>query len=430
MFFRPLSRLCGQVGCSGQPLLFDKDLGVSMRILFPRTYDMIFELDRLEGLMPYYSEPLMILSKAIRRTIWNLSNEKRLAATLYGCNLVFGTLIKIYGEHIEFLEMYVDYLDRHSNTYANRSLTNIYNSVRANIAIFKTQDLIKEHWKQINPYFKKEYSKEDLFSKDLTALLDDFFNNIVIVCPEQFLFPLDCDKFNHLLRGRRKEWHSKSDLCAPSIEIAKANNIINRWNPPDKRYLYLVAGKGTPDDIETVCQEMRIKPGETLTIANFEVCDAAKKSMIIDLDYENISRQDIFDFAEKANKKQVSKIINQITESGITPSEEYIRHQINISESKTKWLASAFVGKLLLKEICEAIFVPLDENEDNDNNEKDKCYKAFHILAEYFENKGYAGICYPSTRMKLIKKKGSNLVLFDADSAEPILSTFRLLKYK
>lgn len=398
-----------------------------MRSLFPRTYDMIFELDKLEGHMSSYSKPLMFLSKTIRRTIWNLSNENRLAATLYGCNLVFGVLVKMYGEHIKILEMYVDYLDQHSNTYTNKPLAITYDSVRANIAVFKTQNLVKEHWKQINPYFKKEYAKEDLVSKDLTAILDDFFNNIATVCPEQFLLPLDNDRFHHLLRGRRKEWYCKNDLCAPSIEVAKANNIINRWNPPDKRYLYLVAGKGTPNDTETVCQEMRIKSGEIVTLANFGVCDAAKKAMIIDLDYENISRKDIFDFAEKTGKEQVNKIVSQIAESGMPSTEEYVKQQIHLEDSKTKWLANAFVGKLLLKEICDAIFVPLDENEDNDNNEKDKCYKAFHVLAEYFENRGYVGICYPSTRMKLIKKQGSNLVLFHAHSAEPILDTFRIV---
>lgn len=399
-----------------------------MKSLFPRTYDMIYELDKLEKLMNSYINPLIFLSRSIRRTIWNLSNESRLAATLHGCNLVFGALVKMYGEYIEILEMYVDYLDQHSNTYTILPLTEIYDSVRANIAVFKTQDLVKEHWKQINPYFKKEYAKEDLLSVDLTAILDDFFNNIVTVCPEQFLLSLDNDKFEHLLRGRRKEWHCKNDLCAPSIEVAKANNIINRWNPPDKRYLYLVAGKGTPEDTETAFQEMRIKPGELVTLANFEVCDAAKKAIIIDLDYENILRNDIFDFAERTEKEQVNRIVRQIAESGMSPKEEYVKQQINLEDSKTKWLANAFVGKLLLKEICDAIFAPLDENEDNDNDEKDKCYKAYHILAEYFENRGYGGICYPSTRMKLIKKQGSNLVLFNADSATPIQESFRSIE--
>lgn len=388
---------------------------------------MIFELDKLEKLMPTYRNPLMFLSKSIRNTIWDLSNEESLAATLYGCNLVFGMLVKMYGEHIEFLEMYVDYLDYYSDTYTRSSLTETYDTIHAHIIVYKTQDLVKEHWRQINPYFRKEYAKEDLLSKDLITILDDFFDNIVKVCPEQFLLPLDNNKFMHLIRGRREEWHCKNDLCAPSIEVARANNIINRWNPPDKRYLYLVAGKGIPNDIETACEEIRIKSGETVTLANFEVCAIAKNAKIVDLDYESISREDIFDFAETIEKEQVKEIVTNITKSGIPPTEEYIRQQINLKGNKTKWLANAFAGKLFIKEICDAIFAPLDEIEDSDKDEKDKCYKSFHVLAEYFENRGYAGICYPSTRMKLIGKQGSNLVLFDADSAEPLIDTFRLI---
>ena len=396
-----------------------------LRCLFPQSHDMIFELGKLEKLMLSYISSLMSLSKTIRRTIWDLSNEERLAATLYTCNWMFDVLIKMYGEHIEFLDMYVDYLDKHSNTYANVPLTTKYDIVRAHIAVCKTQDLVKEHWKQINPYFRKEYAKEDLLSKDLTAILDDFFDNIVKVCPEQFLIPLENVKFKYLVRGRRKEWHCKDDLHAPSIKVAKANNIINRWNPPDKRYLYLVAGKGTPEDIETACEEMRIKLGETVTLANFEVCTSSKKDKIVDLDYESTSREDIFNFVDTIEKEQVNEIVENIVKSGIYPTEEYVKQQIRLKDNRTKWLANAFTGKLLIKEICDAIFVPLDENEDNDKNEKDKCYKSFHILSEYFRKIGCAGICYPSTRMKLIGKQGSNLVLFDADSAEPLLETFK-----
>ncbi len=278
-----------------------------MKCLFPQTHDMILELDKLERLMPTYINLLMFLSKSIRQTIWKLSNEKHLAVTLYACNLVFDLLIKTYGEHIEFLEMYVDYLDKHSNTYSNIPLTKKYDVVRTHIAVYKTQDLVKEHWKQINPYFRKEYAKEDLLSKDLIAILDDFFDNIVKVCPEQFLISLENARFKYLVRGRRKEWLCKDDLRAPSIEIAKANNIINRWNPPDKRYLYLVSGKGTPEDIETACEEMRIKSGETVTLANFEVCPTSKLAEIVDLDYESTSRDDIFNFVNAVEKEQVNE---------------------------------------------------------------------------------------------------------------------------
>lgn len=395
-----------------------------MKTIFPRQYDMIIELGRLEKLMPSYSELLRKLSLVIRNKVWDKSDEKKLAVVLYACNQVLEVLVDSVGDQIEILEMYIEYLNKHSGIYSKYNLSNDYNAVMAYIQIFKTQELVKEHWKQINPYFRKEYAREDLLSKDLTEILDDFFDNVVKICPEVFLLSMDDEKFKHLSRGRRGSWTGKKDLEAPSIEVAKKNNIINRWNPPSKRYLYLVAGDGSDNDTETACEEMRIKTDETLTVASFQFLEDPKKSLILDLDYEDTTRQEIFDFAELYEKEQVKEIISRIYSEGISITKEEIAHQVKLREDKTIWLANAFVGKLLLKEICDAIFVPLDENEDNDKDEKDKCYKSFHILAEYLEKRGYQGISYPSTRMKLIGKKGRNLVLFNADSAEAVEGTF------
>jgi hypothetical protein len=362
---------------------------------------MIAELDRLEKLMPLYSEPLMLLSKSIRRSIWSISNEENLAKVLHEFNLCFEAMVRVCGEQIEILDEYVNWLDQYSIAYTERSISEIYNTVRKYIEIIKIQEKIKEHWRQINPYFRSEYAREDLFNKGLIELLDDFFKNIIDVCPEEFFYQLDNYNFGNLIRGRRKVWHCKNDLVAPPIEVAKECNIINRWNPPEKRYLYLVVGKGIPEDTETVCEEMRTDSEEIVTLANFEVKEPEIKAMILDLDYERILRKDI---------------------------ERYMEQQIEHNASKLRRLLNVIIGKMFLKEMCEVIFVPLDKIQDTDNIERDKCYKAFHILAEYLENRGFAGICYPSTRMKLIGKQGTNMVLFDAESAEPILDTFRIVE--
>lgn len=395
-----------------------------MKSIFPRQYNMIFELGRLEKLMLSYPDLLRKLSLIIRNKVWDKADIKRLAMVLNACNQVFEVLVESVGDQIEFLEMYVEYLNKHSSVYSKYDLSNEYNTVKAQIQIFKTQELVKEHWKQINPYFRKEYAREDLLSKDLTEILDDFFDNVVKICPEVFLLSMNDEKFKHLSRGRRGAWKQRKDLAAPSIEVAEEHNIINRWNPPSKRYLYMVAGDGSENDMETACEEMRVKPDEVLTIAKFHYMGDPKDALILDLDYEDVTRQEIFDFAEMYEKEQVKEIISRIHSEEISITKEEIAHQVKLREDKTIWLANAFVGKLLLKEICDAIFVPLDEKEDNDKDEKDKCYKSFHILAEYLEKRGYQGISYPSTRMKLIGKKGRNLVLFDADSAEAEEDTF------
>jgi hypothetical protein len=384
---------------------------------------MIIELGRLEELMLEYKEPLRELSKTIRNKIWRKSDEKRLATVLNACNQVFPILIDVVGADIAVVEMYIEYLQKHSNMYSSLYLNGIFDDLKAQISIYKTQELVKEHWRQLNPYFRNEYSKEDLLSKDLIAILDDFYENIIGVCADIFLLSMNDMRFQHLLRGRRGTWQRKEDMAAPTIEIAKKYNIVNRWNPPEKRYLYLVAGNGSDDDVETSIQEMRIKAEETVTITNFHYLGDLVEDKIVDLDYEQISRDEIFEFADAFEKNQVQEIISEISSGNeVTPG--IIRDRMQLKEDRIRWMTTVFAGKILLKEISEAIFVPLDDAEDNDKKEKDKCYKAFHVLAEYFESKGFAGITYPSTRMKLIGKSGSNLVLFNADSAEAVEGTF------
>ncbi|MBT9776907.1 hypothetical protein GPL15_10360 [Clostridium sp. MCC353] len=392
-----------------------------MRTLFPKQYDMISELAKLEKLMPSYTGLLRKLSIVIRNKVWKKSDEKRLAVVLGSCNQIFKALVDTYGDQIEILEMYVEYLTEYKDKYSGYDLSVYYNSVQAHIQIFKTQNLVKEHWRQINPYFRKEYAKEDLLSKDLTEILDDFFDNIVRVCPEEFFVTMNNKKLKFLSRGRRGIWDKKEDLAAPSIEIAKKNNIINRWNPPDRRYLYLTGKEHNGNDVETISEELRAKTGETITVASFKFI-GDNNFKILDLDYETITRQEIFNFVEDYEKNQVKEIISKVCTESYVPTKNEIMKQIKLRENKTVWLANTFVGKLLLKELCDAIFVPLDDNLDNE--EKDKCYKSFHILAEYLEKRGYKGICYPSTRMRLIGKTGRNIVLFDADSAEAIEESF------
>ena len=62
------------------------------------------------------------------------------------------------------------------------------------------------------------------------------------------------------------------------------------------------------------------------------------------------------------------------------------------------------------------------------NNPEEQLFLLRYVFAEWCENKGFAGIRYPSTRMKLIDHRGSNIVLFDADSAIADESTFRICR--
>ena len=73
---------------------------------------------------------------------------------------------------------------------------------------------------------------------------------------------------------------------------------------------------------------------------------------------------------------------------------------------------------MLIQNIVEAIFLPVDEDKDS--------YIPFHFFAEYLINKGYLGVIHESTRMKKCGKNGKNVILFNPSDAEPIEGTMKL----
>ena len=286
-------------------------------------------------------------------------------------------------------------------------------------------EIIEEQWKRINPYYWDEFEGEDRTGKkNIIEILDDLYVNTEKKVPGLFVKPLTSFTYQVILRGRYGSWTKIGDLNPPSIEVAKTKKSINRWNPPDKRYLYLSFGN-YGNAFESVKAEMRAKPGETITVGEFKVKADTEKMLIADLDYDRISRNSIFNILEKEKNKEVAEILSDYSGCRVMPPKQEIMRKIDSKRTEIELAVAAFCGAITLKEICDTIFVPLDSDEDMDSDKKDKCYKSFHVLAEYYESKGYAGIAYSSTRMKLLGKAGSNLVLFDADSAEAIPGSLR-----
>lgn len=392
--------------------------------LFPRQYDLIAELCNMEKLVPKQSDVLLKLSKVIRNKIWDQSlDEKRLACVLSACNQVFEIVAGIMDDDIAVVEMYVWYLMKHWKDYCSKNISGCYNEVLLEIQHIRTRELIKEQWDQLNPY----NTEPSEFEKSLIEIFDDFYSSISDEAKKKFLPGLETDKFCNLLRGRRGIYSKKEELAAPSIEIAKENNTVNRWNPPDKRYLYLVAGDGTRNDIDTSLEEMRMSEGETITVAKFVVKDSESENLIADFDYEAVSFSDIDQEAQNYLQKIAEEITVKLIKDTNCVTKEKIDKKANEYKLKARVVAELYAGQILLKNIVDTIFEPLDDETDKDPKKKDIAYKSFHVLALYFEDKGYAGICYPSTRMKKIGKNGRNLVLFDADLAEADEKTFQLV---
>ena len=78
------------------------------------------------------------------------------------------------------------------------------------------------------------------------------------------------------------------------------------------------------------------------------------------------------------------------------------------------------LAKQYLIMICSCIYKKVDETKDD---ELDKAYNSFRILAQYLQKKGITGIIYPCTRDTTVT--GKNLVLFDRNDAIPQEKTIR-----
>lgn len=388
------------------------------RVLFKPNYDMISEVTKLEELMPSYSSLLKKFGNIVRNKLWDESSEERLVFLLHTINNTLILCIDILGEYIEIIEFYISMLVKYQKYYAKVDVEALFDTYLKELEYEKTKEIFQEHWKYINPLLKENYDDNDFYEKNLIELLDDMLENLIQVCPEKFF----CDKasLGILVRGRKGEYSDTKELYPPSIETAIDKKIINRWNPPDKRYNYLVIENGDSINAhETVLRELRSKSDEKYTICEFKTVMTSKTNsqFLINMDYQTIAIDDIW--------RNVQNKIEQIAQKSINASlkvaMDYDTKLVNFKEKDIlKREAVEFAGKYLLSALCKAIFVPLDEDEDNDKCKKERCYKSFHILAEYFENKGYGGIVYPSTRMSKYGKYGVNVVLFDADAVEAI----------
>ena len=75
---------------------------------------------------------------------------------------------------------------------------------------------------------------------------------------------------------------------------------------------------------------------------------------------------------------ETGQIIQELN-TGTVASKSRIKKQIRKHRTETQNFATIYCGRLFLKQICSAIFTPLDSKEDTDDMLKEKCYKSFHF---------------------------------------------------
>jgi hypothetical protein len=284
-----------------------------------------------------------------------------------------------------------------------KTLNELENTVMIEVSKYKAKLIAKAQWERSNVHYARKYENDDRFNGTIFDVFDEVYKKCISKYPKDFL--LDLGEMKHICRGRKGKYVTVQDLLPPTIAVAKEKNIINRWNPPDKRYLYLaISTKRDRGELQlqhierVICEELRAKSAQEVSFIDFDVLSMNKNKRLLNLNYECDTDSEIESFLDRDSATQ----------------EEIIK----------------FVGRLFLKLLTNVIFVPIDDSIVSTAEQRDMCYNSFHQLAGLLESYGISGIIYPSTRMSLIGEMGQNLVLFNIDDVTPNSTSIRIKEYK
>lgn len=239
------------------------------------------------------------------------------------------------------------------------------------------------------------------------------------------LFSKNIGSLKGLVRGASGNHLNDYEWMIPKDEFAG----FNRWNPKGKAFLYLgyaesESSSKIKNSIVTCCEELRMKNGEVVTTCRFKT--SKTNGMLLDFSIdeslvntqEKIINESINSELEKiVSDENLIEKVKTLKQSGENRKiKRLIKSKINNRTDRKK--IERYISVMLIQNIVEAIFLPVDEDKDS--------YIPFHFFAEYLINKGYLGVIHESTRMKKCGKNGKNVILFNPLDAEPMEGTMKL----
>lgn len=394
-------------------------------------FDLIYELNKMEK-MGDNDYKFRILKKAILNNI-QYCNFEGIALLIYALNRAFEALLDILNDFNDnekksfrnnMFDFYLNYLKRFSFSIGN-------------IESFFIVEYRNDIQKQIYDHWNSSSITTD--NKSFIDVFEDLHENCLSKYPNIFVKRLG--DLKNLYRAQRGKHFNNYERMIPKEEFVRDKN---RWNPEGVDFLYLGYGDKlenfgrTINIIEKTCfEELRLKKGEDVTVCRFEAKN--KDAKIINLCYEDISLDEIESeqqgFINDLSQKKVEEILsNKALLKKLSQSENksneiwrVINKKIRIDNIRPiiRGETEKYLGKFLMKNIDEAVFLAVDKKDDPELN----AYIPFHLLSKFLIEKGYAGILYRSTRMNLIGLKGKNLVLFDKNDANFIKGTLKVYHY-
>lgn len=380
---------------------------------------IILELDKLEKFSPKYEAELRLLSKRIRKDFWD-NNDVNLLNLLVFANR---SIDKKYPNRnvctYELLEDYINAIKLFGLLYVPKLNVDYYERLADDIQLENARVVIERDWEIINSSPDSEKSFLEIF--------DDVFINSIDKHSEAFFYPL---KKTDILCRVVDGWGHNTDRFIPW-----PNKTHNRWDPPGRTYLYLSFSETYQkysDEFslnEYIClEEYRAQNGEKYSFCLFEPLVEGK---ILDLSYNDIELTAIKHSMDIHGREIEKQVLAELTADSekvkqYVKSPKKLKKEIKNKTEKylNRKVIEDAVAKQYLKMVCNTIYKKVDEE---DEAEKEKAYKSFHVLSTYLESKGVTGIIYPCTRTN--KVVGKNLVLFNPADAKPIEESIREVIY-
>lgn len=383
------------------------------------------ELQRLEDLSSEYKAILILISKRIRRDLWQCGkNDVMLYKMLNECGKQLDMAYKgtaqykeqDFTDYILSLKPYSLFLGVHLQPY-------YFEKFVSDVRLENARNIIEKQWDNI-------ICAAENSDKAFIDIFDDVFSKCIDQYDDVFFHTLsDSDVLCRVV----PEWGWDEGRFIPWDNIYN----MNRWNPPGKTYLYLSFGENErkySDELsvsEYIClEEYRAEKGNKYSFCHFK---PVKKGRILDLSYNDVELWKIEMALDRYQEIVKDLFVNstlsdqaELKKMGTTKRsvKRYIKKNVDETIIDRSIIEKA-IAKTYLKMVCNTIYKKVDED---DNAGKEKAYKSFHILAGYLESKGITGIIYPCTRTKKII--GKNLVLFNRYDAVPIKDSIREIIYK
>ena len=391
------------------------------------NYNMLIldELQKLENLSSEYEPILMLISKRIRRDLWQSgNNDAILYKMLSEGRKQFDIDYKYIGKYTE--DMFIDYImsiKQYSVFLGVHIQPYYFEKFVSDVRLENSRNIIEKQWDNI-------ICAAENSDKAFIDIFDDVFSKCIDQYDDVFFYTLsDSDVLCRVV----PEWGWDESRFIPWDNI----DNMNRWNPPGKTYLYLSFDENERkynDELsvsEYIClEEYRAEKDNKYSFCHFK---PIKKGRILDLSYNDVELWKIEMALDRYQEIVKDLFVNstlsdqaELKKMGTTKRsvKRYIKKNVDETIIDRSIIEKA-IAKIYLKMICNTIYKKVDED---DNAGKEKAYKSFHILAGYLESKGITGIIYPCTRTKKIT--GKNLVLFNRCDAVPIKDSIREIIYK